>query len=71
KHYKDTGHQFTSDNFRITLPEKHKYKLLLKESLAIRAIAFVLNGTDRSVPLYVYPGGVKRTVLPKHVLGVG
>ncbi|CAF1356478.1 unnamed protein product [Didymodactylos carnosus] len=46
-------------------------KLLLKESLAVRAVGPVLNGTDRSVPLNVYPGGADDERLPESVVGVG
>ncbi|CAF1391704.1 unnamed protein product [Didymodactylos carnosus] len=59
KHYSNTGHVITDNNFEIVLREKQKYKLLVKESLVIRASLSMLNGTDRSVPLYVYSEGVK------------
>ncbi|CAF0928945.1 unnamed protein product [Didymodactylos carnosus] len=59
KHYLTTGHVFTSNDFEIVLREKHRYKLLVKESLVIRTISPVLNGTDRSVPLYVYSNGIQ------------
>ncbi|CAF1209245.1 unnamed protein product [Didymodactylos carnosus] len=60
KHYKNTGHVMKNSDFRIILSEQHKYRLLVKESLLIRSEAPVLNGTDRSVPLYVFPDGVEK-----------
>lgn len=59
KHYYSTGHIFTSNDFRILLTEQHKYRLLIKESMLIRKRQPILNGTDRSVPLYVFPDGIE------------
>jgi hypothetical protein len=58
KHYYATGHKFISDDFKILTTEQHRYRLLVKESILIRKQNPVLNNTDRSVPLYVYPNGV-------------
>ncbi|CAF1427756.1 unnamed protein product [Didymodactylos carnosus] len=54
KYLAATNHAFTNSDFKVVLREKQKYKLLVKESLVIRATSPVLNGTDRSIPLYVY-----------------
>ncbi|CAF1482424.1 unnamed protein product [Didymodactylos carnosus] len=62
KHYLTTGHAITGNDFGIVLRETHLYKLLVKESLVIRAIAPSLNGTDRSVSLYVYSNGIQQAL---------
>ncbi|CAF1424651.1 unnamed protein product [Adineta steineri] len=58
KHYRKTGHTFEPDDFKILTTEQHRYRLLVRESIHIARENPVLNNTDRSVPLYVYPDGV-------------
>ncbi|CAF1632578.1 unnamed protein product [Didymodactylos carnosus] len=53
KHFQNRGHMITRNDFRILLSEQHKYHLLVKESLLIRANISTLNGTDRSA-LYMF-----------------
>ncbi|CAF0799558.1 unnamed protein product [Didymodactylos carnosus] len=65
KHYSSTGHTMTSDDFQILVTEQHRYRLLVKESLMIRAKTPVLNGTDRSIPLYIFPNGIRRELLTR------
>ncbi len=66
KHLVSTGHVFTDKDFQILLSENHRYRLLVKESLLIRRTNPVLNGTDRSLPLYIYPDGIERKDMKKH-----
>lgn len=58
KHYVATGHVFRDNDFKILLSDRHRYRLLIKESILIRQKEPKLNGTDRSIPLYIYPDGV-------------
>jgi hypothetical protein len=60
KHYISTGHIFTNKDFQVLLSDPHRYRLLIKESLLIRQKNPILNGTDRSLPLYIYPDGLKK-----------
>ena len=57
RHYLKTGHIITKKDFRILLPDAHRYRLLIKESLLIRQNNPILNGTDRSIPLFVFSEG--------------
>lgn len=59
KHYVATGHEFSGKDFKIVLSDQHRYRLLIKESLLIRKRQPKLNGTDRSLPLYIYPDGIQ------------
>ncbi|CAF4860100.1 unnamed protein product [Rotaria socialis] len=59
KHYIATNHIITEENFKILHNEKRKYRLKIKESLLIITRAPQLNGTERSMPLYIYPDGIK------------
>ncbi|CAF1441093.1 unnamed protein product [Rotaria magnacalcarata] len=59
KHYIATNHIITEDNFKILHNEQLKYRLKIKESLLIITRAPQLNGTERSMPLYIYPNGIK------------
>ncbi|CAF0767242.1 unnamed protein product [Didymodactylos carnosus] len=58
KHYKLTGQIIAREDFQILLRERHKCRLLAKESLLIRATTSNMNRTDRRVQLYVYPSGL-------------
>jgi hypothetical protein len=58
RHYLKTGHIITKHDFRIILSDAHRYRLIIKESLLIRQKCPKLNGTDRSLPLYVFPEGI-------------
>jgi hypothetical protein len=58
KHYISTGHIFSNTDFQILLSDQHRYRLLVKESLLIRQRNPQLNGTERSLPLYIYPDGL-------------
>ncbi|CAM2729790.1 unnamed protein product [Rotaria socialis] len=58
KHYIATNHIITEENFKILHNEQRKYRLKIKESLLIITRAPQLNGTERSMPLYIYPDGL-------------
>ena len=57
KHKGLTGYSIDFDNFKILKKDCRPYRLLLKESIEIRARHPALNNTDASVPLYVFPEG--------------
>ncbi|CAF0861752.1 unnamed protein product [Adineta steineri] len=61
KHYVSTGHCFTSNDFTILLSDRNERRLLVKESFSIIDKNPKLNGTDRSVPLYVFPDGIPKS----------
>ncbi|CAF3533244.1 unnamed protein product [Rotaria socialis] len=58
KHYIATNHTITEENFKILHNEQRKYRLKIKESLLIITRAPQLNGTERSMPLKIYPDGL-------------
>ncbi|CAF3951738.1 unnamed protein product [Rotaria sp. Silwood1] len=60
KHFVSTGHAFTTNDFNILLSDRHRYRLLIKESILIRQREPKLNGTDRSIPLYIFPDGIPK-----------
>ncbi|CAF1614524.1 unnamed protein product [Adineta ricciae] len=64
-HQNQTGHEMNWENFNILCHESHKYKLLLKESLIIKAYNTALNKTTHSVPLIIYPEGLPPNQLRK------
>ena len=49
---------------RILWRDNISYRLLIKESLVIRAHEPVLNRTTHSVPLLVFPEGLERDLVP-------
>ena len=55
KHVYKTGHSIDFDNIEILKQDQRHYRLLIKESIEIRSKKPSLNGTDTSVPLYVFP----------------
>ncbi|CAF2636559.1 unnamed protein product [Rotaria sp. Silwood2] len=57
RHMTCTKHKIDWKNWNILDKDKHPYRLLVKESLAINAKSPTLNLTTRSVPLVVYPEG--------------
>ncbi|CAF3647988.1 unnamed protein product [Rotaria socialis] len=61
----ETGHQMNWDNFRIVMEDNHYYRLLIKESLLIKAYEPELNRTTHSVPLIVFPDELQKELLPK------
>lgn len=57
RHVRILGHSIDFKNIRILTKDSRPYRLLLKESLEIRARNPALNNADTSVPLYVFPEG--------------
>jgi len=64
QHEKETGHHMNWSNFRVIWQDNHFYRLLIKESLLIKAYEPELNKTTHSVPLLVFPEGLPRVLLP-------
>ncbi|UJR18665.1 hypothetical protein I4U23_005573 [Adineta vaga] len=60
KHLYRTGHSINFEQIQILNQDQIHYRLLIKESIAIRSKTPQLNGTDTSVPLYVFPEGTKK-----------
>ncbi|CAF2847951.1 unnamed protein product, partial [Rotaria sp. Silwood2] len=63
RHITSTQHKIDWHNWSILDKDKHPYRLLVKESLAISEKSPALNLTTRSVSLVVYPEGraIRRT----------
>ncbi|CAF3166165.1 unnamed protein product, partial [Rotaria sp. Silwood2] len=57
RHMTSTQHKIDWHNWSIVDKNKHPYRLLVKESLAINKKSPTLNLTTRSIPLVVYPEG--------------
>ena len=51
-------------NVRVLWRDNISYRLLVKESLVIRAHESALNRTTHSVPLLVLPEGLERYLVP-------
>ncbi|CAF1480845.1 unnamed protein product [Rotaria sp. Silwood1] len=64
QHEKKTGHHMDWSNFQVIWQDNHYYRLLIKESLLIKAYEPELNKTTHSVPLLVFPDGLPRVLLP-------
>jgi hypothetical protein len=65
KHQKDMNHHIDWNNSEVVCSEGNSYKLLIKESLIIKAFKPVLNRTTHSVPLHIFPNGVSKQCFPK------
>jgi hypothetical protein len=61
KHVKNTSHSIDFQNPLILNQDQKNYRLLIKESIKIRSRKPILNGTDTSVPLYVFPEGYRKS----------
>jgi hypothetical protein len=64
EHQKQTGHHMDWEGFKIVYHETHKQKLLLKESLVIKAYNTSLNKTTHSFPLILFPEGIQPNNIP-------
>ncbi|CAF1492358.1 unnamed protein product [Rotaria sordida] len=53
----ETNYQIDWQNMKLLYKDKHPYKLLVKETLAILEHAPTLNLTTQSTPLIVFPDG--------------
>ncbi len=65
QHEEETGHRIDWKNFHVVTQDNHPYRLLIKESLLIKAYEPELNRTTHSVPLIVFPDGLPKTFLPR------
>ncbi len=64
KHQKETNHVIDWQNSQIVCSESNPHKLLIKESLIIKAYEPEMNRTTHSVPLYIYLNGIEKELLP-------
>ena len=64
EHEKNTNHHIDWRNTRVLWRDNNPYRLLIKESLVIRAHEPQLNRTTHSVPLLVFPEGLERSLIP-------
>ena len=64
EHEKNTGHHIDWKNVRVLWRDNISYRLLIKESLVIRAHEPPLNRTTHSVPLLIFPEGLERNLVP-------
>ncbi|CAF1451867.1 unnamed protein product [Adineta steineri] len=60
KHQLNTGHHLNWEAWKILSKDSHKYRLLIRESLAILKHKPTLNRTVQSAPLIIYPTGIKQ-----------
>lgn len=64
RHEKENNHHMNWKDFQIVWKENNPYKLLLKESLVMKAYQTPLNRTTHSVPLVIFPEGLPATMIP-------
>jgi len=64
EHEKNTGHQIDWKNSRVVWRDNVAYRLLIKESMVIKAYEPRLNRTTHSVPMMVFPEGLARHLVP-------
>ncbi|CAF4554515.1 unnamed protein product [Rotaria socialis] len=60
QHIASTKHKIDWNNWLILDNDNHSYGLLVKGSLAITENSPSLNRTTRSIPLLVYPEGIRK-----------
>ncbi|CAF1041490.1 unnamed protein product [Didymodactylos carnosus] len=63
KHISDTRHKINWDGFKILFKDNNPYRLLIKESLAILSHKPKLNNTVRSIPLFIFPEGIRKNLI--------
>jgi hypothetical protein len=64
RHEQETGHQMDWGNFKVVWHDTHHHRLLVKESLVIKAYRTPLNLTTHSTPMLVFPEGLPRDLVP-------
>ena len=64
EHEETTGHHMDWKSFRIVSRDNNVYRLLIKDSLTIRAHEPRLNHTTHSESLLVFAEGLERRVVP-------
>ena len=70
KHLMETGHTMDWDDAKLLWSASNPRKLLIKESLVIKAHDLLLNRTTHSLPLYVFPNGIDKSHLPRFGLDI-
>lgn len=65
KHVLETRHRIQWENTKILWTDNQPHKLLIKESILIKAHEPAMNRTTHSVPLYIFRNGIDRKFLPK------
>jgi hypothetical protein len=65
KHQNETKHKIGWESTKLLWSDNNPHKLLIKESLMIKAYEPELNRTTHSVPLYIYPNGLDKKLLPR------
>ncbi|CAF1596044.1 unnamed protein product [Rotaria magnacalcarata] len=60
RHEYENKHNIDWKNWSVVSRDRHSYRLLIRESLAIAESQPSLNATTRSVPLLIYPEGCPR-----------
>jgi hypothetical protein len=68
KHEKEFNHKMDWGMSQVIWSDSTSHKLLIKESLIIKAYEPELNRTTHSVPLYVFPEGLRKQYPPKFPL---
>ena len=64
EHEGTTGHNMDWNSFRIVWRDNNVYRLLIKESLIIKAHEPRPNRITHSVPLRILPAGLERHLIP-------
>jgi hypothetical protein len=67
KHHIETKHDIDWENVELLWSDSNPHKLLIKESLMIKAYEPELNRNTHSIPLYIYPNGIDRKFLPRYM----
>jgi hypothetical protein len=63
EHIHDTGHKMDWTNFRVLWRDNNAQRLMINESLVIRAHEPRLTRTTHSVPLLIFPEGLERKLV--------
>ena len=64
RHEQQTGHHMNWKGFKVVWQDSNSHKLLVKESLVIKAYETPLNLTTHSVRMLVFPEGLPRNLIP-------
>ncbi|CAF3661981.1 unnamed protein product [Rotaria sp. Silwood1] len=65
RHVSEMKHKIDWENCQVIWSDSTPHKLLIKESLIIKAYEPELNRTTHSIPLYIFPDGIQKRYLPK------
>jgi len=68
RHEKEINHGMDWEGSQVIWSDNSSNKLLVKESLIIKAYEPELNRTTHSVPLYVFPDDLPKRYLPKFTI---